>query len=127
MILSTLLMMLMSGKDIVYQKVLLKKCSSLLTTGKVMTASIEHIIGLQHLFKHLHEYIEHCSDCQFNQIKCYLLYEFLHSISLSTTLFHTISIDFVVAVSEIKDRFNVLTSNTCKFFKHMLLISDIKT
>lgn len=78
---------------------------------------------LQHLTRHLKTYILHCSECQINQMKRHALYESLHSISILSIFFHTITMNFILTLSFTSDYDNLLTVMN-KFIKCMLLLSE---
>ena len=71
------------------------------------------------LSKKIRVYINHCSDCQFNQTKRHRSYEELMSINSSSISFHTIAINFILAIFENLDTFLTIT---CKFFKRLTII-----
>ena len=61
----------------------------------------DHILAflfLHHFIKCLKVYIQHCSKCQLNQIKWYLLYDSLNLISISVISFHTIIMNFILVL-----------------------------
>ena len=80
--------------------------------------------------RHLWSYIKHCSVCQLNQIKRYKSYDSIQLIHLSFISFDTITIDFVMALSEadyLEETVNSLLNVTDKFSKWVLMISDQNT
>ncbi len=77
------------------------------------------------LSKNLHEYIQHCSQCQLSQMLHHKSYDVLQSIITSLCSFHTLTIDFILALSLSKsDKYNTIMSVTDKFSKAITLISD---
>jgi hypothetical protein len=78
-------------------------------------------IFIRNLSKHLRTYIEHCASCQLNQTKRHLPYGELYPIATPAIPFHTIAIDFVVALPEY-DGYDALLTVTCKATKRVLLI-----
>ena len=84
-------------------------------------------IYIRHLFKHFRIYIVHCSNCQLNQIKRHFIYGELIPMITSAISFHIITMNFIIALSEIKKKYNMLLTITCKFIKRILLISDKDT
>ena len=84
-------------------------------------ARISESLYVSHLSKKLRQYISHCSECQLNQIRRHKAYEELLSIKSSAILFHTISIDFIMTISE---EMNTLLTIICKFFKRVIILTD---
>ena len=83
---------------------------------------IVSLIYIHYLFKQFRIYIVHCSNCQFNQIKRYFIYNEFISIVTSVILFYIITMNFIIVLSEIKKRYNMLLTIICKFIKRILLI-----
>lgn len=79
------------------------------------------------MIKHLKAYLKHCSVCKVNQTRRHKLYENLQSILSFSISFHTLTIDFVLILSEIYNKMNIFMSITCKFFKRITIISEIDT
>ena len=84
-------------------------------------------IYIRHLFKHFRIYIAHYSNCQFNQIKRYFIYDELTPMIISAISFHIITINFIITLSKIKKEYNMLLTIICKFIKRILLISNKNT
>ena len=84
-------------------------------------ARISENLYIPHLSKKLRQYVSHCSNCQLNQIKKHRSYEKLLSISTSTTLFHTIFMNFVMSIS---NNMNTLLIIICKFSKRVIILAD---
>ena len=78
-------------------------------------------VYLRHLAKHLRSYIEHCPDCQLNQTKRHKPYGSLLPIDRPAIPFHTIAMDFIVALP-LANGFDNLLTITDKFTKWNLLI-----
>ncbi len=77
------------------------------------------------LSKNLHEYIQHCSQCQLSQMLHHKPYDVLQSIITSPCPFHTLTINFILTLSLSKpDKYNIIMSVTDKFSKVITLISD---
>jgi hypothetical protein len=77
------------------------------------------------LFKHLREYLRHCSQCQIFQTRRHKSYDALQSILISNVLFHTITIDFILALSRfIPNNFDTVMFTICKFSKRITLIPE---
>ena len=87
---------------------------------------LRNFIYVHSMIKHFKTYIIYCSNCQINQIKRHFIYDELTLIMLSTILFHTITMNFIVKLSFSRDM-NVLLTITCKFSKKILLISNHDT
>ena len=79
---------------------------------------------IRDLSRYLRDYLKHCSKCQIYQTRRHKLYDSLQSILTSSVSFHTIIIDFVLALSISKKRLNCLMSITCKYSKRILLVSS---
>ncbi len=81
------------------------------------------------LFKNLHKYLQHCLQCQLNQTPHHKPYEVLQSILLLLRPFHTLTIDFILALSVIKasETYEIIMSVTDKFSKAVILISERNT
>jgi hypothetical protein len=77
------------------------------------------------LFRHLREYLRHCSQCQIFQTRRHKSYDALQSILISNVFFHTITIDFILALSKfISNNFDTVMFTICKFSKRIILISE---
>jgi len=81
------------------------------------------------LFKNLHEYLQHCPQCQLNQTPRHKPYGVLQSILSLPRPFHTLTIDFILALSVIKasETYKTIMSVTDKFSKAVTLISERDT
>ena len=82
-----------------------------------------NFVYVRHLTKRLRIYIEHCSQCQLNQIKRHSLYDSLQSINTSMIFFHTLTINFIFALLIVDDMNCALTA-ICKCSKKQLIVSD---
>ena len=82
---------------------------------------------IKSLITHVKRYIKHCLKCVTNQIKKHKSYDFLQSILFSSISFYTIIIDFVFAISRFYTDMNNIMTITCKFFKRIVIISEINT
>ena len=80
---------------------------------------------IKSLITHVKRYIKHCLKCVTNQIKKHKSYDFLQSILFSSISFYTIIIDFVFAISRFYTDMNNIMTITCKFFKRIVIISEI--
>ena len=76
------------------------------------------------LIRHLKNYFKHCSKCQVNQIRRHKSYDSLQFILSSSTLFHTITIDFVLTISFSHIELNNIMSITCKYSKRITIVFD---
>ena len=79
---------------------------------------------MRHLTRRLKRYIQHCFSCQLNQIKRHRTYESLKLIVTIFSLFHTIIIDFILALLKLLNEKNTLMSITDKFFKRVTTVID---
>jgi putative transposase len=80
---------------------------------------------IHELFKHLREYLRHCSQCQIFQIRRHKSYESLQSILMSKISFHILTMNFVLALSiSHSNKFDSAMFITCKFFKRVTIILD---
>ena len=84
-------------------------------------ARISPSVYIRGLSKHLQTYLKHCPDCQLNQTKRHPTYGELNPISTPPIPFHTIAIDFIVALPFWEGK-NMLLTSTCKFTKKKLLV-----
>ena len=78
-------------------------------------------IYIRGLSKQLQTYLKHCPDCQVNQTKRHPPYGELNPISTPPIPFHTITMDFIVALPYCDGK-NELLTLTCKFTKKKLLV-----
>lgn len=70
----------------------------------------------------LHEFIRHCPFCQLKQTPRYKPYGSLQLILSPSHPFHTITIDFILALPMTEEGFNCVISVTCKFSKMVTYI-----
>ena len=85
-----------------------------------------YIIFIRHLIKRLREYIAYYSIYQLNQTKRYKLYNSLILIIASIISFHTLAINFIVALLSTIVKNNYLLIITYKIIKRIILISEKK-
>jgi hypothetical protein len=78
---------------------------------------------IHELTKHLRQYLRHCFKCQVFQIRKHKSYDSLQSIFTSDVLFHIITIDFILALSDI-DKHDCAMFVICKFSKRICLIFE---
>ena len=77
---------------------------------------------IRDFFKQLREYLRHCSNCQIHQIKRHKSYDFLQSILSISIFFHIFIIDFILSFFKSREKFDVVMSIICKFFKRIICI-----
>ena len=75
-------------------------------------------------FKH---FLKHCSKCNVNRTRRHKSFDSLQSIFSSSISFHTLIIDFVLALSESRIDLNALMSIICKFSKRIIVVSEKDT
>ncbi len=91
-------------------------------------AAIVETLYIRRLAHFLRQYIEYCLKCLLNQIKRHKSYDSLNSITISKIPFHTIVMDFVLALPRFDhEKFDIMLTVTDKFFKGKLLISEKNT
>ena len=76
---------------------------------------------IRHLAKHVREYIRHCPDCQIYQTKRHTAYGSMQPIESPPVPFHTITIDFILALPLSEEGFDNAMSVTCKFTKRVTI------
>ena len=79
---------------------------------------------IRNLIKLLRAFIHHCSQCLQLQIRKHPPYGFLQLINSLPILFHTFTLDFVLALSLSAAGFNLLMSITYKFLKWVTLVES---
>ena len=84
-------------------------------------------IHIMNLSKKLHEWIRHCPQCQINQTTRHRLYKTLQLIILLGKPFHTLTMDFILALFTTKEEFNCILTITDKFSKVITLLLNKKT
>ena len=80
-----------------------------------------NFVYMLRMSRKLHMYIKHCSSCQLNQTKRHRSYEKLKPLSTSDLSFHTLIMNFVVALF---DEYDALLTIICKFFRKLMLIVE---
>ena len=83
-------------------------------------------IFIKNLSKHLRIYIMHCPSCQLNQTRRHPLHGELFPIATPAIPFHTVAVDFIVALPDCQS-YNSLMTVTCKSTKQNLLIPGAET
>lgn len=84
-------------------------------------------IYMRHLARNLKSYIEHCPECQLNQTKRHKPHGNLVPIDRPGIPFHTICMDFIVALPLSNEGYDSLLTITCKFSKRLLLVPGKST
>ena len=84
-------------------------------------ARISPSVYIKGLSKHLQTYLKHCPECQLNQTKRHPTYGELNPIATPPIPFHTVAMDFIVALPFHEGK-NMLLTITCKFTKKKLLV-----
>ena len=85
-------------------------------------ARISGSLYIRHLAKRLRRYIKHCRKCIENQTVRHAPYDELHPIKSIALPFHTITIDFILALPENPDGMNAVLTTTDKFSKRISLL-----
>ena len=79
-------------------------------------------VYMKHLSKHLRAYIDHCPECELNQTKHHKPYGSMVPIDRPGIPFHTVAMDFIVALPVTADGCDCLLTVTDKFSKRVLMI-----
>ena len=74
---------------------------------------------MRHLTRRLKRYILHCPECQVNQTKRHAPYGSLKPIITPPLIFHTITIDFILALPLLENGNNTMMTVTDKFSKRV--------
>ena len=82
---------------------------------------------MRHLTRRLKRYILHCPECQLNQTKRHAPYGSLRPVLSPPRIFHTITIDFILALPALLSGLNALLTVTCKFSKKVTMVSGKDT
>ena len=77
---------------------------------------------IKNLSRHLRKYLKHCPACQINQTRRHKPYGKLQPILSPPISFHTITLDFVLALPKSKSGLDCLKSVTDKFSKRVTII-----
>ena len=81
-------------------------------------------IYIRHVDKRLRSYIRYCRICNEKQIKKHVFYNTFNFIKFSILLFHTVILNFVVALSSTSLKMNFILFITDKFFKRIELVLE---
>ena len=84
---------------------------------------VVNFVYIRQLTKRLRIYIKHCSKCQLYQIKRHVSYDSLQSIIISIIFFHTLVIDFILALLS-KNDMNCVLIVIDKFIKKIIILSN---
>ena len=79
------------------------------------------------LGRHVRDFLHHCPECLVYQTHHHSPYGSLQPIQSPSVPFHTITLDFVLALPKSKNGFDTVMSVTCKFSKRVTLIPGKKT
>ena len=82
---------------------------------------IANTLYVSRFFRKLRKYIEHCFQCQLTQIKRHRFYDELNSIISSSTSFNTITMNFILILS---NELNTLFIVICKYSRRIILIAN---
>ena len=88
---------------------------------------IVKFVYIRHLSRKLTVYIRHCSFCQLNQTKRHQSYDELMSLSTSCQSFHTIVMNFILALSRrIREnrKYDCALTIICKFSRRLIIVSN---
>ena len=98
--------------------------SDYVQTHKWLTDSLY----LLDLSKHLHEYLQHCLQCQLMQTSQHCLYESMQPILTLSWSFHVLTVNFILVLPTLppSDNYDIILSVTDKFSKIITLISGQK-
>ena len=76
-------------------------------------------VYIKHFETRLKRYIRYCKQCQERQTTKHVSYDQLISIKIMTLFFHTVTIDFIVALSFFESKMNAVFITTNKYFKRI--------
>jgi len=77
---------------------------------------------IRRLSWHVRDFLQHCLECLVYQTRRHQPYGSLQPIQSPNVPFHTITIDFILALPKLKEGFDCARSITCKFSKRITLI-----
>lgn len=77
---------------------------------------------IRNLSTHLKAYLKHCLACIINQTRCHLTYGNLQPILSPAIPFHSVAMDFILALPLSHTGKDNLMTVTCKFAKRISLI-----
>ena len=83
---------------------------------------------IHNLARHVRDFIRHCPQCKVYQTCCHAPYGLLQLIQAPLMPFHTITIDFILALPKARNSgFDIVLSVTNKFSKRITLVPSLKT
>ena len=82
---------------------------------------------VRRLSKNLREFLRHCPKCQLYQTKRHKPYGALQPVLSNPTLFHTVTIDFILALPSTHDKLDTAITVTDKFSKRLTAIAGKST
>jgi len=85
------------------------------------------IYYMRNLTRRLKRYLRHCSSCQLNSTIKHHLYKQLKPIVCKSELFHTITIDFILALPKLPNKYDTIMSVIDKFSKRITTIAKKNT
>jgi len=88
---------------------------------------ITESLYIRKLLIRLWKFIEHCLNCLLYQTRRHQLYEELQLIRTINVFFHTITMNFVIALSISQEEYDCMLIIIDKFFKWMMMISSKTT
>ena len=88
---------------------------------------ISRTLYVRNLASSLKKWIQHCPECQLHRTRRHLPYGDLQPIITPPIPFHTITLDFVLALPVSIDGYECLLTIMCKFSKRIALISGKST
>lgn len=86
--------------------------------------SIAKSLYVRNLFTRFRKFLKNCSQCSLYQTKRHLFYEKMQLIRTINILFHTITMNFVLALLLSENDMNCMLTITNEFFKRVISISD---
>ena len=90
-------------------------------------ARVVETIYMFSLSRLLKRYIAHCPECQHNQTRRHPPYGDLRPVESPAVPFHTITMDFILAMPTVQSGFDCILTVTEKFCKRILLVAGKKT
>jgi hypothetical protein len=91
---------------------------------------ISHILSdfcIHQLSRNLWEYIRHCPECKVFQTRRHVPFGSMQPIEAPPVPFHTIAMDFILALPRALSGHDTLLTITCKFSKKVMLIPGFET
>ena len=82
---------------------------------------------IRSLSRHLRDYLRHCAKCQLYQTRRHMEHGSLQPITSPPMPFHTLAIDFILALPKSAKGYDSIMSVTCKFSRRVSLIPGKST